>query len=100
MTVHTQPCSELPLDVLLAGDETSEVYRVVSKHVGHCGTCQQRLTELAGDPTWWNEAQSRMLPTQQRLEAYNGLRFGAHDRLIVEDELIELQRLAQILFQL
>src|SRR5262245_12250403 len=60
MTVHTKPCSELPLEVLLADDDTSDVYRLVSKHVGTCETCQRRLTELAGDASWWGEAQSHL----------------------------------------
>jgi serine/threonine protein kinase len=45
------------LQVLLFGDEGSGPYRSAAEHVESCETCRRRLTELAGEPRWWNEAQ-------------------------------------------
>ncbi len=58
MTTSAKPCGELPLEVLLSDGEACDVYRAVASHVGHCETCQKRLTDLAADVAWWSDAQS------------------------------------------
>ena len=46
-------CEDSRLEVLLSGDEGSDLYLQSSTHVESCERCQQRLTQLAGaDETW------------------------------------------------
>jgi serine/threonine protein kinase len=56
MSANALSCREVRLDVLLADDEASVEYRVAAHHVETCAACQQRLTTLAAEPSWWNDA--------------------------------------------
>ena len=53
MTIHSQPCDGVNLDVLLDGDEDSDLFRCAARHVESCPDCQRRLSELSGDAEHW-----------------------------------------------
>lgn len=44
------------LRLLLSEDAESDDSRFAAEHVQHCPACQTRLTELAGDESWWSTA--------------------------------------------
>ena len=48
-------CEDSRLEVLLSGDEGSDLYLQSSTHVESCERCQQRLTELAGAEETWQQ---------------------------------------------
>ncbi len=54
-TKPMSPCDESQLQLLLFGDEGSDQFRAAAEHVELCETCQQRLTELAGDARCWSD---------------------------------------------
>jgi serine/threonine protein kinase len=56
MRANTASCRDVRLELLLADDEASDEYRVAAGHVETCAACQQRLTALAAEPSWWDEA--------------------------------------------
>jgi serine/threonine protein kinase len=56
MSANTLSCGEVRLDVLLADDDASDEYRIAAHHVETCAACQQRLTTLAAEPSWWSDA--------------------------------------------
>lgn len=58
MAIQSAPCSDESLRLLLSGDDTSEEFRRVASHVETCKICQARLSTLAAEPQWWDEAQS------------------------------------------
>jgi serine/threonine protein kinase len=53
MTIRSNPCQDVDLDVLLDGDEDSDMFRLAAGHVGSCPECQRRLTERSGDADYW-----------------------------------------------
>lgn len=56
MTNKGTVCNAVPLHLLLTGDDASDSFRAASDHVEVCANCQQRLTTLAGDDSWWSDA--------------------------------------------
>jgi serine/threonine protein kinase len=49
---------DVRLDVLLSDDEASDEYSIAADHLDSCAACQQRLTSLAADESWWSEART------------------------------------------
>jgi serine/threonine protein kinase len=56
MNARSEPCRAVQLDVLLSDNESSDEFRAAAGHVESCPACQQRLTTLAADESWWNDA--------------------------------------------
>jgi serine/threonine protein kinase len=56
MSTNDEQCGVVRLDVLLSDDESSDEFRIAAGHVETCTACQQRLTTLAADDSWWNDA--------------------------------------------
>ena len=54
-TKPTDSCDALRLQVLLHGDEQTDEFQRLARHVETCDTCRQQLTELAGDPRSWTD---------------------------------------------
>src|SRR5690242_4075056 len=46
------------LKLLLSDEGSSDQFDAASRHLDSCESCQSRLTILAGDPAWWNVAES------------------------------------------
>lgn len=57
-------CDEIRLEDLLNEAETDSLDAQTSAHLSDCARCQARLLSLAGDDTWWREAQD-LLRAQQ-----------------------------------
>ena len=57
-------CDEIRLEDLLNEAETDTLDAQASAHLSDCARCQARLLSLAGDDTWWREAQD-LLRAQQ-----------------------------------
>jgi serine/threonine protein kinase len=69
MKANTASCRDVRLELLLADDEASDDYRLAAGHVESCAACQDRLTELAAEPSWWNDAHTLLSgECQQRWE--------------------------------
>jgi len=62
MTIRSNHCDGVNLDVLLDGDEDSDLYRRAASHVDSCPECQQRLTELSGDVEHWAVQREMLRP--------------------------------------
>jgi serine/threonine protein kinase len=62
MTTGSKSCQEVNLDVLLDGDEDSDLYRRAAGHVESCPECQRRLTELSGDAEHWSVQREMLRP--------------------------------------
>jgi serine/threonine protein kinase len=56
MNTQGERCGAVRLDLLLSDDETSDQFRAAAGHVETCAACQQRLTTLAAEASWWNDA--------------------------------------------
>jgi serine/threonine protein kinase len=65
MTLQTNPCRDLPLELLLTESETNTAdtnpaVHDMTEHIAQCETCQSRLTELAADASWWSDARESL----------------------------------------
>ncbi len=85
MTVKPiSPCDESGLQVLLFGDEGSDQFRAAAEHVELCNTCQQRLTDLAGDSRSWSDVHELLGDTDADLLPVHGqaLEPGVSERVL------------------
>jgi serine/threonine protein kinase len=64
MTIPSNSCQDFHLDVLLDGDEDSDLFRRAASHVESCPECQRRLTELSGDAEHWAVQREMLRPVQ------------------------------------
>lgn len=62
MTIRSNPCDGVNLDVLLDGDEDSDLFRRAASHIESCWECQRRLTELSGDAEHWTVQRQMLRP--------------------------------------
>lgn len=62
MTIRSNPCDVVDLDVLLDGEEDSDLFRRAASHVESCSECQRRLTELSGDAHYWAVQREMLRP--------------------------------------
>ncbi|HEX5105687.1 MAG TPA: serine/threonine-protein kinase, partial [Pirellulaceae bacterium] len=62
MTTGSDSCQDVHLDVLLDGDEDSDLFRRAAGHVESCPECQRRLTELSGDAEHWSVQREMLRP--------------------------------------
>jgi serine/threonine protein kinase len=62
MTVHSNLCDGVNLDVLLDGNEDSDLFRRAASHIETCSDCQRRLTELSGDAEQWAMQREMLRP--------------------------------------
>ncbi|TXT39461.1 MAG: putative serine/threonine-protein kinase pknB [Planctomycetota bacterium] len=63
-TVKTETaCEDIPLDVLLFGDEESDEFRQSASHVESCSHCQDRLIALAADDGDWDNVREVLQTT-------------------------------------
>ncbi len=60
-------CDESKLKVLLFGQEDSDAFRAAAQHVESCATCQQRLTELAGENRLWSDLRQLLVDDDDAL---------------------------------
>ncbi|MEX2092946.1 MAG: serine/threonine-protein kinase [Pirellulales bacterium] len=60
MTLQANQCDHLPLELLLSDGEGASAENELTDHVARCETCQSRLTALAADATWWNDARESL----------------------------------------
>jgi hypothetical protein len=61
-TKEKPSCDDVRLDVLLHGDEDSAEFQQAAYHVESCPSCQDRLTDVAGEPEAWAEARNMLRP--------------------------------------
>ena len=61
MRSRNQPCDDRRLHTLLTADEESSEYRAAAEHLESCPTCRDRLSDLAGDPSQWDEARGMLV---------------------------------------
>jgi serine/threonine protein kinase len=64
MSTDSGPCRDLRLDVLLEGNEDSELFRRAAQHVDTCAGCRRRLTELSADPHHWATQREMLQPVE------------------------------------
>ena len=60
MTIQAKRCDLLQLELLLADEAGGEALDTLTAHVDQCQACQTRLTELAADAIWWNDARDSL----------------------------------------
>lgn len=60
MTNPLLHCDQRQLDALIDDSASGPDVRLMEAHLASCETCQQRLTELAADETWWRDAQENL----------------------------------------
>jgi hypothetical protein len=66
MNDQADPCSDLPLALLLSDDhDGDDELRSVADHLGHCEKCQSRLAALAADDSWWSDARQSLSGTEE-----------------------------------
>ena len=56
MTKQVNPCCDVQLNMLLADEDGSDEFQAAASHVETCPDCQRRLTMMAADESWWNDA--------------------------------------------
>lgn len=62
MNARTEHCSDVELDTLLNGTETSELFRNAAGHMEVCPECQQKLTQFVGQERQWSELHDMLRP--------------------------------------
>jgi eukaryotic-like serine/threonine-protein kinase len=62
MMTGSYECDDKKLAVLLDGDENSEEFSQLSKHVEGCAHCQRRLEALSGDVHYWDVQREMLRP--------------------------------------
>lgn len=64
MTIRSDSCHDENLDVLLDGDESSDLFQVAAHHLESCPQCQRRLTELSADVNHWVAQRDMLRPVE------------------------------------
>jgi hypothetical protein len=53
-------CSDVPLELILSGDESTSGFGAAAGHVETCADCQHRLTQLAAEESDWQEIRTML----------------------------------------
>jgi serine/threonine protein kinase len=64
MTSRSNACQSVNLNVLVDGDENSDLFRNAATHVEVCTECQRRLTELSGNAEHWAVQREMLRPLE------------------------------------
>lgn len=64
MTIRSGSCHDIHLEVLLDGDEGTDVFQEAARHLESCSVCQSRLTELSADATHWKVQRDMLHPVE------------------------------------
>jgi serine/threonine protein kinase len=62
MKARMEHCSDVELDTLVRGTETSELFRNAASHIEVCQACQRKLTQRVGKQGEWSELRDMLRP--------------------------------------
>jgi eukaryotic-like serine/threonine-protein kinase len=98
MTIRSGPCHDVNFDVLLDGDEDSDMFRNAASHVDSCPECQRRLTDLSGDANYW-DIQREMLWPIEGDQPLSGLlsRYRSSDRSVWRRSVVDESNVKELL---